>query len=93
MENGADTAKSLGVNTRSVTLINMTVCSLLAAVSVSFVIISFVGLVAPHIMRKFVGNDYRYLVPVRLWPVRCCLFWLMWWLVWSLHLSFCRLAL
>ena len=26
-------------------------------------IISFVGLVAPHIMRKFVGNDYRYLVP------------------------------
>ena len=26
-------------------------------------IISFVGLVAPHIMRRFVGNDYRYLIP------------------------------
>ena len=26
-------------------------------------IISFVGLIAPHIMRKFVGNDYRYLIP------------------------------
>lgn len=64
MESGADTAKSLGVNTRSVMLVSMVICSLLAAVAVSFVgIISFVGLVAPHIMRKFVGNDYRYLVP------------------------------
>ena len=37
---------------------------LAAAVAVSFVgIISFVGLVAPHIMRRFVGNDYRYLIP------------------------------
>lgn len=36
----------------------------MAAVAVSFVgIISFVGLIAPHIMRKFVGNDYRYLIP------------------------------
>ena len=30
----------------------------------SFVgIISFVGLIAPHVMRYFVGNDYRYLIP------------------------------
>lgn len=64
MESGGDTAKSLGVNTHSVMLVSMGICSLLAAVAVSFVgIISFVGLVAPHIMRKFVGNDYRYLVP------------------------------
>ena len=64
MESGADTAKSLGVNTRAVMLASMGICSLLAAVAVSFVgIISFVGLVAPHIMRKFVGNDYRYLIP------------------------------
>lgn len=61
---GADTAQSLGVNTRRVTLISMGICSLASAVAVSFVgIISFVGLVAPHIMRRFVGNDYRYLVP------------------------------
>ena len=26
-------------------------------------IISFVGLVAPHIMRRFVGDDYRWLLP------------------------------
>lgn len=64
MESGADTAKSLGVNTRAVMLISMGICSLAAAVAVSFVgIISFVGLVAPHMMRRFVGNDYRYLIP------------------------------
>ena len=44
--------KSLGVNTRAVTLISMGIGSLTAAVAVSFVgIINFVGLVAPHIMR------------------------------------------
>ena len=64
MESGAETAQSLGVNTRAVMLVSMGLCSLRAATAVSFVgIISFVGLVAPHIMRKFVGNDYRYLVP------------------------------
>ncbi len=64
MQSGADTAKSLGVNTHSVMLISMTFCSLLSALAVSFVgIISFVGLVAPHIMRRLVGNDYRYLLP------------------------------
>ncbi len=64
MESGADTARSLGVNTRAVMLTSMGICSLLSATAVSFVgIISFVGLVAPHIMRKFVGNDYRYLLP------------------------------
>ena len=42
----------------------MTICSLTAAIAVSFVgIISFVGLVAPHMMRKFVGDDYRFLIP------------------------------
>ena len=45
-------------------ILSMGICSLLAAVAVSFVgIISFIGLVAPHIIRKFVGNDYRYLIP------------------------------
>ena len=64
MESGADTAKSLGVNTRLVMLAGMGIGTLAAAVAVSFVgIISFVGLVAPHIMRRFVGNDYRFLIP------------------------------
>ncbi|MBE5928835.1 MAG: iron ABC transporter permease [Lachnospiraceae bacterium] len=64
MEGGADIAKSLGVNTRSVTLFSMGICSVISAVAVSFVgIISFIGLVAPHIVRRFTGNDYRYLLP------------------------------
>ena len=64
MEAGADTAQSLGVNTRTIMLAGMAVCSLSAAVAVSFVgIIGFVGLIAPHIMRIFVGNDHRYLIP------------------------------
>ena len=64
MSSGADTAKSLGVNTRTVMLISMAVCSITAAVSVSFVgIISFIGLIAPHMMRKLVGEDHRFLIP------------------------------
>jgi iron complex transport system permease protein len=64
MESGGDTAESLGVNTRFVMLSSMAVCSLAAAAAVSFVgIIGFVGLIAPHIMVRFTGRDYRYLIP------------------------------
>jgi iron complex transport system permease protein len=64
LENGKHTAQSLGVNVNKTIIMSMVVCSLLSAISVAFVgIISFVGLIAPHIMRIFVGNDYRYLIP------------------------------
>lgn len=64
MCSGQETAKSLGVNTTVVMLLSMAIASLTAAVSVAFVgIINFIGLVAPHIMRKFVGDDYRFLIP------------------------------
>lgn len=64
MAGGTTLAESLGIQTRQVLLSSMCVCSLLSAVAVSFVgIISFVGLIAPHILRRFVGSDYRYLVP------------------------------
>lgn len=64
MCSGIDTAKSLGVDTRRIMLVSMAICSLTAAVAVAFVgIISFIGLVAPHMMRRFVGDDYRYLIP------------------------------
>ena len=63
-ESGGQTAKSLGVNVNVVTYVGMAVCSLVASVVVAFVgIISFVGLLAPHIMRRFIGNDYRFLPP------------------------------
>ncbi len=64
MGSGIFVAKSLGVDTRMLMLVSMVICALVASVSVAFVgVISFVGLVAPHIMRKFVGNDFRFLLP------------------------------
>ena len=45
-------------------LVSMAVCSFSAAAAVSFAgIISFVGLIAPHMMRFFVGRDHRFLIP------------------------------
>lgn len=64
MEIGADTAKSLGVNVDRIMVISMLAASFAASVAVAFVgIISFVGLIAPHMIKKFVGSDYRYLLP------------------------------
>ena len=64
MESGPETAKSLGVPVDRLTIISMMLCSLVAAVSTAFVgCISFIGLIAPHMVRKFVGNDHRFLIP------------------------------
>lgn len=64
MEAGIATAKSLGVPVDRLTVISMVLCALVASVSVAFAgSIGFIGLIAPHIMRKFVGNDYRFLLP------------------------------
>lgn len=64
MESGAHTAKSLGVPVDRLMLISMVLCALISSVAVAFVgCISFIGLIASHIMRRFVGNDYRFLIP------------------------------
>lgn len=64
MEGGTHTAKSLGVPVDTLILVSMTICALISAVSVAFVgCINFIGLIAPHMVRKFVGNDYRFLIP------------------------------
>lgn len=64
MESGSHTAKSLGVNVDFLIPASMAVCALIASVSVAFVgCISFIGLIASHIMRRFVGNDHRFLIP------------------------------
>jgi len=64
MESGSHTAKSLGVNVNLLTLISIVVCTLISATAIAFVgTISFIGLIAPHIVRKFVSNDYRFLIP------------------------------
>lgn len=61
---GEDTAKSLGVNVDNVRLGGMLVSSVITAVAVSFLgIIGFIGLIAPQIMRRIIGEDHRYLIP------------------------------
>ena len=64
MEQGIDTAKSLGVKVEALTIVSMILASLLAGASVAFVgIINFIGLVAPHIARRIVGNNHVFLLP------------------------------
>lgn len=64
LETGENSAKGLGVNVEVMRIVGMTICSFTAAVIVSFVgIINFVGLVSPHLMRRLIGNDYRFLLP------------------------------
>jgi len=64
MESGLHTAKSLGVPVDFLIPASMVVCALISSVSVAFVdCINFIGLIAAHIMRRFVGNDFRFLIP------------------------------
>ena len=61
---GDDEAKAMGVNAPKIRLW-IVLCSTLvtaSAVSVSGMI-GWVGLVIPHMMRRIVGSDYRYLMP------------------------------
>ncbi|WP_313164492.1 iron ABC transporter permease [Sedimentibacter sp.] len=58
-------ARSLGVNTQKVRQMVILLTSLLTAVSVCFIgAIGFVGIIAPHIARQFVGEDQRFFLPL-----------------------------
>lgn len=64
LESGEETAKGLGVNTDSIRIWGMLISSFTAAVTVAFLgVIGFVGLIAPHIMRRIIGTDHRFLIP------------------------------
>lgn len=61
---GDDEARAMGVNAPRIRLV-IVVCSTLvtaSAVSVSGMI-GWVGLVVPHMLRRVVGSDYRWLLP------------------------------
>ncbi len=61
---GDETAKGLGVNVERVRLVGMIVASFLSAIVISFLgVIGFVGLVCPHMARRIVGDDHRFLIP------------------------------
>jgi iron complex transport system permease protein len=64
LESGEETAKGLGVNTERLRIHGMLISSFTAAITVAFLgVIGFVGLIAPHIMRRIVGHDHRFLIP------------------------------
>ena len=58
-------ARSLGVNTQRMRRMVILLTSLLTAFAVCFVgSIGFVGIIAPHIARQFVGEDQRFFLPL-----------------------------
>lgn len=61
---GEETARGLGVNVGRTRLLGMIAASLISATVVAFLgVIGFVGLVCPHMMRRVVGDDQRFLIP------------------------------
>lgn len=61
---GEETAISLGIQVKRLTMVNMLLCCLCSSVIVSNIgLINFIGLVAPHIVRLVVGNNHVYLLP------------------------------
>ena len=61
---GDETANALGLRTELFRFLLIAVSSLLAGAAIAVAgLISFVGLVVPHIARLLVGSDYKYLFP------------------------------
>lgn len=61
---GDDIASGLGMNVSRIRLIFLILASLLAGTVISYAgLISFVGLIVPHIARKIFANDNRLLLP------------------------------
>lgn len=61
---GDDDARAMGVDAHKVRVFVVICSTLVTAASVAASgMIGWVGLVIPHMMRRIVGNDYRYLLP------------------------------
>ena len=62
---GEDTAQSLGLSVKHIRTLFLLLAALLAGASVSFAgLLGFVGLLVPHVARRLVGNESRYLLPM-----------------------------
>ena len=61
---GSKNAKSLGFNSDIYMIIVTAVAVFLASISTAIAgVVSFVGLVVPHICRMIIGSDHKYLIP------------------------------
>ncbi len=64
IDSGDETARSLGVNVGKIRITGMLAASLLTAGIVAILgVIGFVGLVCPHMVRRVIGDDHRFLLP------------------------------
>lgn len=64
LESGEDVARGLGVNVRRTRVVTLVLSAVLTAVVVSFMgVIGFIGLIGPHIVKRMIGNDNRYVIP------------------------------
>ena len=58
---GEERAKSLGVDVKRVKIKTFMIVSILSSIGVSFAgVIGFIGVIAPHLSRKILGEDQRY---------------------------------
>ncbi|MGQ9745973.1 MAG: FecCD family ABC transporter permease [Dissulfurimicrobium sp.] len=61
---GEETAKGLGVNVEKVRVLGMIAAALISALVTAFHgVIAFIGLIAPHMARRLVGEDHGLLIP------------------------------
>ena len=61
---GDEVASNLGINVQRLRSMMLIMCTVITSVCIAFTgIIGFVGLIAPHVTRMFIGNDSRYLFP------------------------------
>lgn len=62
---GRETAHALGVRVGALRAAGLACASLLAGAAVSFCgLIGFVGLMVPHVAKRFVGHDLRRVIPI-----------------------------
>lgn len=62
---GEDTARSLGMNVKTMRTSLLVLAALLAGAAVSFSgLLGFVGLLVPHAMRKIAGSESKFLLPL-----------------------------
>jgi iron complex transport system permease protein len=63
MEAGEDIASGLGVNVKATRYLGLIASAALTAIVVSFMgVIGFIGLIGPHIVKRVIGNDNRYVL-------------------------------
>lgn len=61
---GEEVAVGLGEKTRRVKILSIVTILILAGAAVSVVgAVGFVGLIVPHLARRLVGHDYRWIIP------------------------------